>query len=206
MKPFSIHKGTVAPLKRANIDTGAILPKQYLKRVEKKGFGQFLFHNWRFLDNGEDNPDFVLNQHPYREASILLTLQNFGCGSSREHAPWALEDFGFRVLIAPSFADIFYNNCFKNGILPIELPHNLVNELFEIESNVSIFHLEIDLEKQMITDEKGFTAEFNVNPFRKEMLLKGWDDISITLKDANAIEEYESTHQVFYNLNTYSEK
>lgn len=191
MEAFIKHTGLAVPIDRANIDTDAIIPKQFLKRIERTGFGQFLFYDWRFKDNGEENSDFELNQSRYKGATILLARQNFGCGSSREHAPWALLDYGFKVIIAPSFADIFYNNCFKNGILPIQLSEEQVQVLFEKTAQTSGYQLDIDLEQQKITDHQGFEVTFDVDPFRKELLLKGLDDIGLTLLHQEKIDVYE---------------
>lgn len=191
MEAFVKHAGLSVAIDRANIDTDAIIPKQFLKRIERTGFGQFLFYDWRFLDNGDENPDFELNQERYQGASILLARQNFGCGSSREHAPWALLDYGFKVIIAPSFADIFYNNCFKNGILPIQLTEAQVQQLFEQTYEQEGYELQVDLEKQLILDGRGLEFSFEVDPFRKELLLKGLDDIGLTLLHADKIDAYE---------------
>lgn len=191
MEAFVQHTGLVAPLDRVNVDTDAIIPKQFLKRIERSGFGQFLFYDWRFTAPGQENPDFVLNQKQYRGASILLARNNFGCGSSREHAPWALLDYGFRVIIAPSFADIFYNNCFKNGILPIRLAEETVDELFRRVKKEG-YRLTVDLREQTIRDDQGFSCSFTVDPYRRELLLKGLDDIAITLQYEEAICNYES--------------
>src|SRR2546423_2064794 len=177
MTPFRKHTGIVAPLDRANVDTDQIIPKQFLKRIERTGFGEFLFYDWRYLPDGQLNPSFVLNQPRYRGASILVADKNFGCGSSREHAPWALGEFGFRVIIAPSFADIFANNCFKNGMLPITLPAEQVKELMHRHE------LTIDLERQTIEDASGLSIAFKVNEFQKHCLLEGLDDIGLTLRD-----------------------
>ncbi len=191
MEPFVRHNGLVAPLDRVNVDTDQIIPKQFLKRIERTGFGQFLFYDWRFDDKGEPNPEFVLNYPRYQGASILLTRNNFGSGSSREHAPWALLDYGFRVILAPSFADIFYNNCFKNGILPIILPEETIDELFKrVEANEG-YRLTVDLEEQKITDDLGLEVTFDIDPYRKSCLLQGLDDIGITLQHEDAIRAYE---------------
>lgn len=201
MEKFIQHKGIVAPLDRANIDTDAIIPKQFLKSVERKGFGQYLFDSWRYLDPGKPgmdcsnrplNPDFVLNQQRYNDASILLTRSNFGCGSSREHAPWALAEYGFRVIIAPSFADIFYNNCFKNGLLPITLDEKMIDELFQKVEDLPEYLLIIKLENQTIKYPDGRIVLFNIDPSRRSTLLQGLDEISKTLKYRNTIKEYES--------------
>ena len=200
MEPFKQHQGIVAPLERSNVDTDAIIPKQFLKSIKRTGFGDNLFDEMRYLDHGEpgqdcsqrpENPDFVLNQEPYRRASILLTGANFGCGSSREHAPWALKDFGFRVLIAPSFADIFYNNCFKNGLLPVVLPEDTVAELFEAVKAQPGYELAVDLPAQTVTTPDGNTLSFEIDGFRKHMLEEGLDEIGLTLQHADAIRAYE---------------
>lgn len=200
MTPFTCHVGLVAPLDRANVDTDAIIPKQFLKSIKRTGFGPYLFDEWRYLDRGEPgqdcskrplNPDFVLNQPRYQGASILLTRENFGCGSSREHAPWALADYGFRVLIAPSFADIFYNNCFKNGILPIVLPDEVVDRLFRETYATEGYRLTIDLVEQAVTTPGGESFRFEVDAERKHRLLNGLDDIGITMQHVDAIRAYE---------------
>ncbi len=200
MQPFIHHQGLVAPLDRANVDTDAIIPKQFLKSIRRSGFGPFLFDEWRYLDHGElemdceqrpKNNEFILNQPRYQQASILLTRANFGCGSSREHAVWALNDFGFRALIAPSFADIFYNNCFKNGLLPIILSADTVDELFKAVVAMADYTLTIDLAAQTITTPEGRIIAFDIDEFRKERLLKGLDDIGLTLQYADAIKAYE---------------
>lgn len=198
MKPLRVVEGIVAPLDRVNVDTDQIIPKQFLKRIERTGFGQFLFYDWRYLPDGSPNPDFVLNQEPWKRANILLARSNFGCGSSREHAPWALADFGFRVIIAPSFADIFYNNCFKNGMLPVILPENKVDELFRrtAAAGRAGYRLRVDLEQQEIRDESGWKVAFTVDPFRRECLLEGWDDIDLTLRYEHAIRAYELRHGI----------
>ncbi|NIP71873.1 MAG: 3-isopropylmalate dehydratase small subunit [Gammaproteobacteria bacterium] len=200
MEKFTKMTGIVAPLDRANVDTDAIIPKQFLKSIERTGFGPNLFDAWRYLDHGEPgmdnsarpiNPDFVLNQPRYRGASVLLTRKNFGCGSSREHAPWALLDYGFRVIIAPSFADIFYNNCFKNGILPIVLDEATVGELFREVWAEEGCRLTVDLENQTIARADGRTIAFDIEPFRKHCLLQGLDEIGLTLQHADEIRAYE---------------
>ncbi|MCC7087048.1 MAG: 3-isopropylmalate dehydratase small subunit [Pirellulales bacterium] len=193
MQPFTKHTGLVAPMDRANIDTDQIIPKQFLKRIERTGFGQFLFFDWRFKDDGSDNPQFELNRPQYREASVLLARKNFGCGSSREHAPWALDDYGFRVMIAPSFADIFYNNCFKNGMLPIVLSEAAVEDIFQRAAQHPGYHLTADLEACKVTDEYGLSLSFDVEPFRRHCLLNGLDDIDLTLQHAEKISAYEKT-------------
>jgi 3-isopropylmalate/(R)-2-methylmalate dehydratase small subunit len=194
VKPFTVHHGLVAPIDRANVDTDAIIPKQFLKSIKRSGFGPNLFDEWRYLDRGEPgedpsrrqpNPDFVLNQPRYKGASVLLARKNFGCGSSREHAPWALEQYGFRALIAPSFADIFFNNCFKNGLLPIVLPEHEVARLFDEVAT-------IDLPRQVVVKPDGVELPFEVQAFRKQCLLNGWDDIGLTLRHADKIRGFEA--------------
>jgi 3-isopropylmalate/(R)-2-methylmalate dehydratase small subunit len=204
MQPFRILTGLVAPLDRANVDTDAIIPKQFLKSVARSGFGPNLFDAWRYLDRGEPgtdagkrapNPDFVLNQPRYQGAQILLTRRNFGCGSSREHAPWALADYGFRALIAPSYADIFFNNCYKNGLLPIVLSEAEVDRLFHDAAAFPGFRLTIDLEGQTVATVDGATVfAFEVEPFRKHCLLNGLDDIGLTLQHADDIRSFEAKH------------
>ncbi len=191
MEPYVKVTGLVAPLDRVNVDTDQICPAQFLKRIERTGFGQFLFHSWRFREDGTPNPEFVLNEPKYKEASILVTGPNFGCGSSREHAPWALEDYGFRTVIAPSFADIFYNNCFQNGMLPIVLPEEQVNELIAKAKSRPGYKLSVDLESCTVTDDEGFKAEFDVDPFRRNCLLNGLDDIGLTLQNEDKITAFE---------------
>lgn len=195
MKPFQKITALVAPLDQPNVDTDQIVPKQFLKRVERTGFGQFLFWDWRTLPDGSPNPDFVLNQPRYQGARILLTRENFGCGSSREHAPWALLDYGFQVLIAPSFADIFRTNCFKNGILPIELPAEVVDDLFRRVYLQEGYRLTVDLQEQTIIGDDSFFTRFEIDPFRKKCLLEGLDDIGLTLQIEDKIAEYEATHR-----------
>jgi 3-isopropylmalate/(R)-2-methylmalate dehydratase small subunit len=201
MNPFRLHKGLVAPMDRANVDTDAIIPKQFLKSIKRSGFGQNLFDEWRYLDAGEPgqdpatrkpNPDFVLNQPRYRGASVLLARENFGCGSSREHAPWALDQYGFRALIAPSYADIFFNNCFKNGLLPIVLPEHEVARLFDAVLAFPGYELTIDLERQVVLRPDGVELAFEVEPFRKFCLLGGYDDIGLTLRHADKIRAFEA--------------
>jgi 3-isopropylmalate/(R)-2-methylmalate dehydratase small subunit len=177
---------------RANVDTDQIIPKQFLKRIERTGFGQFLFFDWRFLDDGSENPEFELNRPEFRGATILLARRNFGCGSSREHAPWALLDCGFRVLIAPSFADIFYNNCFKNGILPLRFDDATVDDLFRRAQGGNC-RLTVDLAQRTVTDEAGLRLSFEIDPFRRECLLAGTDDIALTLAHEDAIAAYEAS-------------
>jgi 3-isopropylmalate/(R)-2-methylmalate dehydratase small subunit len=194
MKPFTTHTGLVVALDRANVDTDQIIPKQFLKRIERTGFGEFLFWDWARRDDGSLNPEFELNRPEAAGATVLLARRNFGCGSSREHAPWALEDYGFRVIVAPSFADIFYNNCFKNGMLPIRLSESQVEELFERAANHDRYQLTADLEKQTLTDEHGLSWEFEVESFRRHCLLHGLDDIARTLEYEDKITAYEQAH------------
>jgi 3-isopropylmalate/(R)-2-methylmalate dehydratase small subunit len=205
MRAFTTLDGLVAPLDRANVDTDAIIPKQFLKSIKRSGFGPNAFDEWRYLDRGEPgmdnsqrplNPDFVLNQPRYQGAAILLTRDNFGCGSSREHAPWALEDYGFRALIGTTFADIFYNNSFKNGLLPIKLPANEIDELFALVAVTPGYRLRIDLAAQSVMRPDGKTLSFDIDPFRKECLLNGWDDIGLTLRHADAIREFEAKRRI----------
>ncbi len=201
MQKFTIHQGMVAPMDRENVDTDAIIPKQFLKSIRKTGFGPNLFDEWRYLDKGEPgipesqrkpNPDFVLNQPRYQGASILLARKNFGCGSSREHAPWAIDQYGFRAIIAPSYADIFFSNCFKNGLLPIVLPESVVNQLFDEVAAFPGFSLTIDLERQVVVKPQGEEIPFDVQPFRKYCLLNGFDDIGLTLRHKDKIQSYEA--------------
>jgi 3-isopropylmalate/(R)-2-methylmalate dehydratase small subunit len=194
MEPLEKVKGIVAPLDRINVDTDQIIPKQFLKRIERTGFGEFLFFDWRFHDDGTPNPDFELNKEHLNGANILLTSHNFGSGSSREHAPWALREFGFQVIIAPSFADIFYNNCFKNAILPVVLPEDRVKELFSKTEEKKGYVLSVDLDSQTITGEDGWSATFEIDPFKKKSLLEGLDDIAHSLEHENKIEDYEKKH------------
>ncbi|MBI2821338.1 MAG: 3-isopropylmalate dehydratase small subunit [Acidobacteria bacterium] len=191
MTPFENHTGRVVPLDSVNVDTDQIIPKQFLKRIERTGFGQFLFYDWRFLPDGSENPAFILNQPGHRGATILLARKNFGCGSSREHAPWALQDYGFRVLVAPSFADIFYNNCFKNGLLPVTLPEEEVELLFQEAMADAALEVSVDLPAQTVTC-RDFQAHFQIDPFRKECLLQGLDDIGLTLQHQDTISAYEA--------------
>ena len=201
MQAFRIHTGLVAPLDRENVDTDAIIPKQFLKSIKRSGFGPNLFDEWRYLDHGEPgqdpatrkvNPDFVLNQPRYRGASVLLTRQNFGCGSSREHAPWALDQYGFRAIIAPSYADIFFNNSFKNGLLPIVLPEREVARLFDEVNAFVGYELTVDLERQVVVKPDGSELTFEVESFRKYCLLNGFDDIGLTLRHADKIRAFET--------------
>ncbi|ATF13080.1 3-isopropylmalate dehydratase small subunit [Brevibacillus porteri] len=193
MNPFVIHTGAVAPLDRVNVDTDAIIPKQFLKRIERSGFGQFLFYEWRFTVDGAPIDTFILNTPAYKESTVLLARNNFGCGSSREHAPWALLDYGFRCVIAPSFADIFYNNCFKNGILPIKLSEEQVDELFNRAQNKPNYQLTIDLQEQVVRDSEGLSYPFEVDSYRRYCLLNGLDDIGITLQYEDKITAYEAS-------------
>jgi 3-isopropylmalate/(R)-2-methylmalate dehydratase small subunit len=195
MHPFTTHTGLVLALDRSNVDTDQIIPKQFLKRIERTGFGPFLFFNWRYLGNGSNNPEFVLNRPEYAGASILLARQNFGCGSSREHAPWALENYGFRVLLAPSFADIFYNNCFKNGLLPIRLAEATIDDLFARTAAHRGYTLRVDLEKCTVADSYGLSLAFDIDAFRRRCLLEGLDDIAVTLQHESKIAGYESVHR-----------
>ena len=201
MDKFTVHRGLVAPMDRENVDTDAIIPKQFLKSIRKTGFGPNLFDEWRYLDHGEPgmdaamrkpNPDFVLNQPRYAGASILLARKNFGCGSSREHAPWALQQYGFRSVIAPSFADIFFNNCFKNGLLPIVLPDSVVGKLFDEVAAFPGYQLTVDLDRQVIVKPDGTEIAFDVQPFRKYCLLNGFDDIGLTLRQTDKIKAFEA--------------
>ena len=194
MKAFTTHTGLVVAMDRANVDTDQIIPKQFLKRIERTGFGEFLFWDWAQRDDGSPNPDFELNQPAAKGASVLLARRNFGCGSSREHAPWALEDHGFRVLIASSFADIFYNNCFKNGMLPIRLSEQHLDELFSRAAQYPPYELTADLQSCTLSDARGFTTNFEVEPFRRHCLLNGLDDIGLTLEHADKIVAYETSH------------
>lgn len=194
MQSFTKHTGLVATMDRANVDTDQIIPKQFLKRIERTGFGQYLFWDWRFLDNGQPNPDFELNRPENDGASVLVARRNFGCGSSREHAPWALEDYGFRVLIAPSFADIFYNNCFKNGILPVRLSDEQVDEIFRRASATPNYKLTADLDNCTLRDDQGLVITFEVEEFRRHCLLNGLDDIGLTLEHEGKIAAYEQAH------------
>ena len=201
MQAYIRHQGLVAPLDRPNVDTDQIIPKQFLKSIRRTGFGVNLFDEWRYIDRGEPgqdpaarvpNPDFVLNQPRYRGASILLARRNFGCGSSREHAPWAIAEFGFRAVIAPSFADIFYNNCFKNGILPVMLDERVVDGLFHAVAVLPGYQLTVDLVEQRVQAPDGSAWPFTVDAFRRECLLNGWDDIDLTLRHASEIGEFEA--------------
>lgn len=190
MKPFTVHKGKVAGIDRANIDTDQIIPKQFLKRIERTGFGKFLFYDWRYVDGETPNPNFELNRPENEGATILVANENFGCGSSREHAPWALQDYGFKAIIAPSFADIFYNNSLKNGLLPIRLSRQEVDYLLQ-QSKRADYELTISLEDERVYDDSGFSAAFEIDPYRKQLLLKGWDEIDLTFIYESYIVEYE---------------
>ena len=192
MQPFRKHSGRVAPLHRANIDTDQIIPKQFLKRIERTGFGEFLFYDWRRTKDGSPDPEFPLNQPRYAGASILVAGKNFGCGSSREHAVWALSDFGFRVVIAPSFADIFANNSVKNGFLTVQLSEHQVGEIVSRAEQNSNYQLTVDLEKYQVTDTTGFSADFAIDPFTRHCLLEGLDEVGLTLQHEAAISTYEA--------------
>ncbi len=194
MKPFITHSGLVLPFDRVNVDTDQMVPKQFLKALTREGFGRILFYDWRYLPGEKPNPEFILNFPEYEGASILLTRANFGCGSSREHAPWAIGDYGFRVILAPSYADIFYNNCFKNGILPAILKDSEVDELFKRAEADRTYSLAVDLPNQKVTDNKGLALNFEIAPSRKEVLLKGLDDIGTSLQHVAAIDAYEKAH------------
>ncbi|MBI3484841.1 MAG: 3-isopropylmalate dehydratase small subunit [Acidobacteria bacterium] len=219
MQPFRTHTGLVVPLDRVNVDTDQMIPKQFCKLLTREGYGKLLFYDWRYLEGGAPNPDFVLNRPRYRGASVLLARANFGCGSSREHAPWGVLDFGFRVLIAPSYADIFYNNCFKNGILPITLPPEQVDELFRKAESQEGYQLSADLVTQTVSevcasrtglrdDSNGLLFHFEMDPFRKEILLKGLDDIAMTLQHEPQISAFELSHpatpQIFQPVDLYN--
>jgi 3-isopropylmalate/(R)-2-methylmalate dehydratase small subunit len=209
MKPFVTHTGILAPLDRANVDTDAIIPKQFLKSIKKTGFGPHLFDEWRYLDHGEPgmdltqrkkNPDFVLNQDRYEKATILIARENFGCGSSREHAPWAIEDFGFRVILATSFADIFFSNCFKNGLLPIVLPAEAIDHLFDLTYSNKGYAITVDLENQSIILPSKEKISFQVDTFRKHCLINGLDDIGLTMQHSESIKAFEKT---YYQKNSW---
>lgn len=191
MKAFTTHTGLVAPLDRANVDTDQLVPKQFLKRIERSGFGEFLFYNWRYDAEGTPRPDFVLNQPQYSGATVLVADRNFGSGSSREHAVWALQDFGFRVVIAPSFADIFYNNCFKNGLLPVALPDSVAKEILS-RSLSGPYHLTVDLQACKVSDGAGLEAHFDLDPFRRYCLMNGLDDIGLTFLHLDKIAAFEA--------------
>ena len=200
MNPFRNHTGLPVPLDRANVDTDQIIPKQFLKRIERTGFGEFLFFDWRNSPSGELNETFPLNDPRYRGASIMIAGKNFGCGSSREHAPWALADFGFRAIIAASFADIFANNCLKNGLLPVVLTDDEVVELMRRARELENYQLTVDLERRQVSDAHGFTASFAIDDFQRDCLLKGLDDIGLTLEHESDIAAYESAHRTYSRL------
>ncbi|MED3701383.1 3-isopropylmalate dehydratase small subunit [Bacillus velezensis] len=191
MEPLKTHRGKAAVLNRINVDTDQIIPKQFLKRIERTGYGRFAFFDWRYLENGEPDPEFELNRKVYEGASILIAGENFGCGSSREHAPWALDDYGFKIIIAPSFADIFHQNCFKNGMLPIRMPYDQWKKLAGQYENQSL-NMTVDLENQLIHDSEGKEISFEVDPHWKEMLINGYDEISLTLLLEDDIQQFES--------------
>jgi len=194
MQPFTRHTGLVAPLDRVNVDTDQMVPKQFLKFLTREGYGRVLFHDWRYLPGEKPNPEFPLNFPRYKGASVLLARANFGCGSSREHAPWAILDYGFHAVIAPSYADIFYNNCFKNGILPVTLSNEQMDELFARTEKNEGYRLTVDLEQQIVSDEKGLRCPFEIAAFRRECLLKGWDDIGLALRHEAEISSFEASH------------
>ena len=194
MQPFTDHTGLVAALDRGSVDTDQIIPKQFLKRIERTGFGQYLFYDWRFLDDGSPNPDFELNQAAVSGASLLVARRNFGCGSSREHAVWALEGYGIRVLIAPSFGDIFYNNCFKNGLLPIRLDEETVEQIFQRFSEHAGYSMTVDLQTCRVSDEHGLAVGFEVDTSQRHSLLNGLDDIALTLQHSDQIAQYEAAN------------
>ena len=196
MKPFTKHTGIVVPMDRSDVDTDQLVPKQFLKRIERSGFGKFLFYDWRYLDDGSDNPEFELNFPQYKGATILLARRNFGCGSSREHAPWAVADYGFRVVIASSFADIFFNNSFKNGILLVRLSEEEIDDLFKRAAAHENYKLTVDLEVKKITDDYGLDQPFEIDEFRRTRLLRGLDDIALTLQNEADIAVYEKTHGI----------
>jgi 3-isopropylmalate/(R)-2-methylmalate dehydratase small subunit len=195
MEAFTVLKGIVAPLEALNADTDQIIPKQFLKRIERTGYGQFLFFDWRFKADGSPDSTFEMNAPRYQGATILLTKDNFGCGSSREHAPWALNDYGFRCILAPSFADIFFNNCFNNGMLPIRVPGEIIEQLFKEVRETEGYTLTIDLPNQQIVKPNGEAIPFDVDPFKKQCLLNGWDQIGLTLLHEDKISAYESAHK-----------
>ena len=191
MKPFTRERGLVVVLDQADVDTDQIIPKQFLKRIERTGFGQFLFYDWRYCDDGSENPDFELNRPEAAGATILAARRNFGCGSSREHAVWALADYGVRAVIAPSFADIFYNNCFKNGLLPVRLAEDAVQRIFDLAA-AGRCELTVDLQRRVVSDDQGWEASFEVDDFRRDCLIRGLDDIALTLQQADKIAAYEA--------------
>jgi len=195
MKPFTKHTGLVAPLDRVNVDTDQMVPKQFCKLLTREGYGRVLFYDWRYLPGEKANPEFELNFPRYQGATILLARKNFGCGSSREHAPWAILDYGFRAIIAPSYADIFYNNCFKNGLLPITLPDKELAQLFKKAGEIEGYRLTVDLVEQFVSDAGGLKFRFEMDPFRRQFLLKGLDDIGLTLEHDSEIAAYEKNHR-----------
>jgi 3-isopropylmalate/(R)-2-methylmalate dehydratase small subunit len=194
MDKFTKHTGLAMPLDRVNVDTDQMVPKQFLKLPSREGYGKFLFYDWRYLPGDQPNPGFVLNLPRYKGASVLLARENFGCGSSREHAPWAIQDYGFRAIIAPSYADIFYNNCFKNGLLPVTLKPEEVDELFRRADSQQGYRVTVDLEQQVVADDSGLRYSFGVDPFRRESLLKGLDEIGLTLVHEPEIAAFEAKH------------
>jgi len=196
MQPFVKETGIVATMDRANVDTDQIIPKQFLKRIERTGFGQFLFYDWRFLDDGSDHPDFELNQPSVKNATILVARRNFGSGSSREHAVWAIDDYGFRAVLAPSFADIFYNNCFKNGVLPVPLSEEQIESIFQRAAATEGYQLTVDLESKKISDDQGLSIEFEIDEFRRHKMLQGLDDIAQTLQSEDKIAAYEKSRGI----------
>ena len=202
MLPFRVHTGVAAPLDHPNVDTDQIIPKQFLKRVERTGFGQFLFYDWRFSPDGSPDPSFVLNEPRYADATVLLAGRNFGCGSSREHAPWALLDYGFRAVVASSFADIFKNNCTKNGVLPVTLTDEQVAELVRRAREVEGYRLTVDLERCEVRDGQGFTASFEIDGFRRQCLLEGLDDVGLTLRHESQIRQFEEQRPVWMGVTT----
>ncbi len=203
MQAFQIHTGKAVPLDRANVDTDQIIPKQFLKRIERSGYGQFLFYDWRYLAEGKPDPTFALNQPGYAGASILIAGRNFGCGSSREHAPWALLDYGFRAIIAPSFADIFATNCTKNGLLPVVLEESQVTELMaKAAAKVEIYRVTVDLVEKQVRDDSGFLASFEIDDFKRRFLLEGLDDIGLSLQFQNEITSYEQRRRSYFNPST----
>lgn len=206
MNPFRTHTGLVAPLNRASVDTDQIIPKQFLKRIERTGFGEFLFYDWRHLANGDLNNSFPLNEPRYRRASILVTGKNFGCGSSREHAPWALADYGFRAIVAPSFADIFANNCLKNGLPPVILAESEVAEVIRRAQEIEKYELTVDLERRIVEDSQGFYATFEIDDFQRYCLLEGLDDIDLTLQHGAEIAGYETRQPAWQRLAASSEQ
>ena len=197
MQPFSTHTGMVMPLDRVNVDTDQMVPKQFLKLPSREGYGKFLFFDWRYLPGGQVNPEFVLNFPRYQGASVLLARANFGCGSSREHAPWAILEYGFRAILAPSYADIFYNNCFKNGLLPVTITNEQLDELFKRAEQNDGYRVTVDLEQQTVTDDKGLRYSFTIDPFRRKCLLNGLDDIGLTLVHEPEITSFEKKNLHF---------